>query len=281
MSDNTNHCQNLKPLAELDPVVVTFWYRAPELLLGAKHYTKAIDIWAIGCIFAELLTFEPIFHCRQEDVEASSPYHHDQLEKIFNVMGFPSEKDWEDIRKMPEHSTLMRDFGRLKPQYHGCNLQRYMAKHSIKSDTTAFQLLSRFLVMDPNKRITSEQAMADTYFSEDPKPCLDVFDSLPIPYPARKFLTDDDNKDDKGDHKGKAGADGGGSAVKKMRLNTTTAPGHHSDVQSSSSGHGHHSNHYAHGHMGQQGSGGHRPRPQAPPPTFSSTTSTFHHRPRY
>ena len=114
----------LKPLAELDPVVVTFWYRAPELLLGAKHYTKAIgeaisfrerrkgrdvvgvatsvlhvihclsfcfaDIWAIGCIFAELLTFEPIFHCRQEDVEASSPYHHDQLEKIFNVMGFPS-----------------------------------------------------------------------------------------------------------------------------------------------------------------------------------------------
>ncbi len=48
------------------------------------------DIWAIGCIFAELLTFEPIFHCRQEDVEASSPYHHDQLEKIFNVMGFPS-----------------------------------------------------------------------------------------------------------------------------------------------------------------------------------------------
>ena len=48
-----------------------------------------LDIWAIGCIFAELLTFEPIFHCRQEDVETSSPYHHDQLDKIFNVMGFP------------------------------------------------------------------------------------------------------------------------------------------------------------------------------------------------
>ena len=48
-----------------------------------------LDIWAIGCIFAELLTFEPIFHCRQEDVEASSPYHREQLEKIFSVMGFP------------------------------------------------------------------------------------------------------------------------------------------------------------------------------------------------
>ena len=100
----------LKPLADLDPVVVTFWYRAPELLLGARHYTKAIgklychickvinenhklfpvDIWAIGCIFAELLTFEPIFHCRQEDVDTNSPYHFDQLDRIFTVMGFPA-----------------------------------------------------------------------------------------------------------------------------------------------------------------------------------------------
>ena len=56
-----------------------------------------IDIWAIGCIFAELLTFEPIFHCRQEDVEASSPYHHDQLDRIFSVMGFPQgERSRED-----------------------------------------------------------------------------------------------------------------------------------------------------------------------------------------
>ena len=49
-----------------------------------------VDIWATGCIFAELLTFEPIFHCRQEEVDTNSPYHYDQLEKIFTVMGFPS-----------------------------------------------------------------------------------------------------------------------------------------------------------------------------------------------
>uniref|UniRef100_A0A8C3GVB7 cyclin-dependent kinase n=1 Tax=Corvus moneduloides TaxID=1196302 RepID=A0A8C3GVB7_CORMO len=102
----------LKPLADLDPVVVTFWYRAPELLLGARHYTKAIDIWAIGCIFAELLTSEPIFHCRQEDIKTSNPFHHDQLDRIFSVMGFPADKDWEDIRKMPEYPTLQKDFRR-------------------------------------------------------------------------------------------------------------------------------------------------------------------------
>ena len=69
---------------------------------------QAIDIWAIGCIFAELLTSEPIFHCRQEDIKTSNPYHHDQLDRIFNVMGFPQEKDWEDMRRMPEHPTLLK-----------------------------------------------------------------------------------------------------------------------------------------------------------------------------
>ena len=125
----------LRPLADLDPVVVTFWYRSPELLLGARHYTKAIDIWAIGCIFSELLTYEPIFHCKQEDIKTSNPYHQDQLDRIFNVMGYPQglllcvlfkkrlfkliilnqlEKDWEDIKKMPEYNTFLKDFKRNK-----------------------------------------------------------------------------------------------------------------------------------------------------------------------
>jgi len=52
-------------------------------------WLSLLDIWAIGCIFAELMTSEPIFHCRQEDIKTSNPYHHDQLDRIFNVMGFP------------------------------------------------------------------------------------------------------------------------------------------------------------------------------------------------
>ncbi|XP_068037340.1 cyclin-dependent kinase 8 isoform X9 [Anomalospiza imberbis] len=188
----------LKPLADLDPVVVTFWYRAPELLLGARHYTKAIDIWAIGCIFAELLTSEPIFHCRQEDIKTSNPYHHDQLDRIFNVMGFPADKDWEDIKKMPEHSTLMKDFRRNT--YTNCSLIKYMEKHKVKPDSKAFHLLQKLLTMDPIKRITSEQAMQDPYFLEDPLPTSDVFAGCQIPYPKREFLTEEE-PDDKGDKK--------------------------------------------------------------------------------
>lgn len=71
-------------------------------------------MWAIGCIFAELLTYEPIFHCRQEDIKTSNPYHQDQLHRIFDVMGFPQEKDWEDIKKMPQYNTFQRDFKRTK-----------------------------------------------------------------------------------------------------------------------------------------------------------------------
>lgn len=184
----------LKPLADLDPVVVTFWYRAPELLLGARHYTKAIDIWAIGCIFAELLTSEPIFHCRQEDIKTSNPYHHDQLDRIFNVMGFPQEKDWEDIRKMPEHPTLLKDFKRSN-SYSSCSLVKYMERHKVKQDSKAFHLLQKLLLMDPTKRITSETAMQDSYFQEDPLPTQDVFSGFPIPYPKREFLTDEDQED--------------------------------------------------------------------------------------
>ncbi|XP_047474671.1 cyclin-dependent kinase 8-like isoform X2 [Penaeus chinensis] len=225
----------LKPLADLDPVVVTFWYRAPELLLGARHYTKAIDIWAIGCIFAELLTSEPIFHCRQEDIKTSNPYHHDQLDRIFNVMGFPQEKDWVDIKKMPEHATLMKDF--KKNNYANCSLVKYMDRHKIKPDCKAFMLLQKLLTMDPTKRITSELAMQDPYFLEDPVPTHDVFAGGPIPYPKRDFLSDEE-QDDKSDNKKKIvldqtwtnqqmvqaaskGGGGGEPAAKRVRL------GHH------------------------------------------------------
>lgn len=50
-----------RPLSD-NGVVVTIWYRAPELLLGAKHYTPAVDLWAAACIFGELLTLKPLFH---------------------------------------------------------------------------------------------------------------------------------------------------------------------------------------------------------------------------
>ena len=85
---------------------------SPKNTVWPKKYYKCVqntcfpffvDIWAIGCIFAELLTSEPIFHCRQEDIKTSNPFHHDQLDRIFSVMGFPAgnlfsfSKHWSHI----------------------------------------------------------------------------------------------------------------------------------------------------------------------------------------
>ena len=49
-----------------------------------------LDLWAIGCILYELLTLEPLFHCKQDDIKASSPFNRDALEKIFQILGYPS-----------------------------------------------------------------------------------------------------------------------------------------------------------------------------------------------
>lgn len=67
-------------------MVVTVWYRSPDLLLGAKHYTPAVDVWAVGCIFAELLTLKPLFQ-GVEDKGMHNPFQIDQIDKIFRVLG--------------------------------------------------------------------------------------------------------------------------------------------------------------------------------------------------
>lgn len=84
--------------------------------------------------------------------------------------------------------------------YTTCSLVKYMERHKIKPDSKSFHLLQKLLLMDPNKRITSEQAMQDAYFQEDPVPTSDVFAGFAIPYPKREFLTEDD-QDDKSDNK--------------------------------------------------------------------------------
>jgi mitogen-activated protein kinase 7 len=62
--------------------VATRWYRAPEIMLSYRTYTKAIDLWSVGCIFAELLTGKPLFKGRD---------YVDQLNQILGILGTPSD----------------------------------------------------------------------------------------------------------------------------------------------------------------------------------------------
>ncbi|CAF0919659.1 unnamed protein product [Rotaria sordida] len=184
----------LVPLSKIDPVVVTLWYRSPELLLGSHHHTKAIDLWAIGCILYELLTLEPLFHCKQDDIKASSPFNRDALEKIFQVLGYPSDNDWPGIKQMPDHPRLSKE-GFRAIHYGHCSIEQWMKKVFPNGHPSfSLDLMKRFLTFDPNKRITAEQALTDPFFKQSPLPHQDAFHGMEIPYGKREFIIEDEDQ---------------------------------------------------------------------------------------
>lgn len=66
---------------------MTLWYRAPDVLLGSRNYTTSIDLWSIGCIFAEMVSGRPLFPGKNNE---------DQLLRIFKLLGTPNEATWPE-----------------------------------------------------------------------------------------------------------------------------------------------------------------------------------------
>lgn len=148
----------LRPLTDVDAVVVTIWYRAPELLLGAKHYTKAIDLWAIGCIFAELVTSKPLFQGQEKERKGDdrNPFQADQIDKIFRILGKPTLEQWPGAADLPnwQHAQAWQPY---PPILH--ERVRGLGKSS-----HGYDLLAKLLEYDPNKRITAENALKHPFF---------------------------------------------------------------------------------------------------------------------
>lgn len=125
--------------------VVTRWYRAPELLLSCEEYTSAIDMWSVGCIFAELLGRKPIFPGRD--------YLH-QLKLIINTIGSPDESDLQFIQSQRARSFIRSQ----SPTPRVC-----LAKLYPRANPLAINLIDRMLVFDPAKRITVAEALEHPY----------------------------------------------------------------------------------------------------------------------
>ncbi|XP_011082915.1 mitogen-activated protein kinase 20 [Sesamum indicum] len=127
--------------------VATRWYRAPELCGSFfSKYTPAIDIWSIGCIFAEVLTGKPLF-------PGKNVVH--QLDLITDLLGTPSMNTISRVRneKARRYLTSMR--------------KKQPVPFALKfpnADPLALRLLERLLAFDPKDRLTAEEALADPYF---------------------------------------------------------------------------------------------------------------------
>eukprot|EP01134_Creolimax_fragrantissima_P001816 CFRG1816T1 len=129
--------------------VVTRWYRAPELILGAKAYGTGVDIWSCGCIMAELLQRAP-FLPGEDDWR--------QLIKIFQVLGTPSDDDWPGMSTLPSYQTVQ-------------TYPRIAFKDIFRAaNADAIALMEGMFRYYPMKRFTSTQCLQSKYFASEPAP---------------------------------------------------------------------------------------------------------------
>ena len=132
--------------------VVTIWYRPPELLLGMKNYDLKVDMWSIGCVFAELLMGEPIFKGNNEK---------EQIEQIFKICGSPNEMTWPGVVYLPSYDEL------IPKNTFDNNLKIYLtSKSSAPIDDITFDLIQKMLMVNPRDRISAEEALRHEYFSD-------------------------------------------------------------------------------------------------------------------
>ncbi|KAK7822757.1 cell division control protein 2 like protein a [Quercus suber] len=128
------------------PKVVTLWYRAPEILLGSRHYSTPVDVWSVGCIFAEMVNQRPLFPGDSEI---------DELFKIFRVLGTPNDDTWPGVTSLPDYKSA---FPKWPP--------KDLAAVVPSLDSAGIDLLTKMLCYDPSRRITARSALEHEYFKD-------------------------------------------------------------------------------------------------------------------
>ncbi|RMD42741.1 hypothetical protein DV735_g2363, partial [Chaetothyriales sp. CBS 134920] len=147
------------PVNTFSNEVVTLWYRAPDVLLGSRTYNTSIDIWSAGCIMAEMYTGRPLF---------PGTTNEDQLQKIFRLMGTPSERTWPGISKLPDYKPNF-------PNYATQSLHILLPQ----IDQLGIDLLGKLLQLRPDNRISAQDALRHPWFND-----INGYANQPRPQPG-------------------------------------------------------------------------------------------------
>ena len=142
------------PMRPYTHEVITLWYRAPEILLGQRNYTTAVDIWSIGCIFAEMASRTALF---RGDSEIA------QLYCVFHCLGTPDHTTWPNVVNLPDYKTTFPKW--QKKEWHEL-------VPAFADNLAALDLLSKMLVFDPAQRITAKDALQHPYFAAEEIPTV-------------------------------------------------------------------------------------------------------------
>ena len=133
--------------------VITRWYRPPELLFGARHYSGAVDVWSVGMVFAELIIRAP-YLAGNTEVE--------QIALICKQIGTPTEDNWPGVTQLREY-TVPTDVVAVWGK------EAYMGRFgAVGAD--GVDLLVRTVALDPKKRITAREMLEHRWWRTDPKP---------------------------------------------------------------------------------------------------------------
>nr|AWK29925.1 extracellular regulated protein kinase [Pinctada fucata]AWT58112.1 extracellular regulated protein kinase [Pinctada fucata] len=132
----------------LTEYVATRWYRAPEIMLNSKGYTKSIDVWSVGCILAEMLANRPLF---------PGKHYLDQLNHILGILGSPCQEDLDCILNEKARGYIQSLPYKPKVPW---------ARLFVKADPKALDLLDKMLTFNPHKRVRVEQLLAHPYLEQ-------------------------------------------------------------------------------------------------------------------
>ena len=136
------------PIKNFRNDVVSLWYRAPDIILGNENYERSVDMWSIGCIFAEMVTGNIFFKGFSEN---------DQLRKIFELLGTPNEKWYKFYTEYP---------GWEKQALTEVSLPGEWKKVLPQLDDDGIDLISKLLELDPEKRILAADALKHPFFKD-------------------------------------------------------------------------------------------------------------------